>query len=261
MSLDLHLSPPDSATFWQQTQAYPLERDRWNAYLNQLSLNAILPLLREDFPQVKTAANLTHIWAFVNGTALTVDGVRLVLIPTEAIDQDEFRIPQEWIDLPSWVADYYLSVQVEPDQGLVKLWGYATHHTIKSSGQLDFSDRTYSLNQDLLKDFGLLWLSRELCPQEPIRAEVPVLELIPLEQANQLIERLSNPSIILPRLSVPFQLWGALMEHGGWRQKLYQHRQGIQSQESVMEWLRTGVSNLLGWERLDLQPSTVGASS
>ncbi len=258
MSLDLLLPIPEPAQLWQQTQPYVIDRDRWTAYLNQLSLNAILPLLREDFPQAKQASHL-NIWAFVNGTALTANGVRLLIIPTEAIDQDEFRIPQEWIDLPSWAADYYLAVQVEPDQAWVKIWGYATHHTIKTAGQLDFSDRTYSLDHDLLKDFSLLWLSRELCPQEPIRSDIANVDRIALEQANHLIDRLGNSSVISPRLTVPFQWWGALMEHGGWRQKLYQHRQGIQSQDSVVQWLRTGVSNVLGWQCLEMQPSTIGA--
>lgn len=265
MSLDLLLPIPDPASLWQQTQFFAIPADRWNAYLNQLCVNAILPYLREEAPQARTALNaasLASIWTFVNGTAFTVNDLRIVVIPSEAINHDEFRVPQEWIDLPTWAADYYLAAQVEPDESWVKVWGIASHYTVKTLGQLDFNDRTYSLSTDFLKNPDLLWLSRDLCPQEPIRAAVADLEPLSLEQATQLIDRLGNPSLINPRLSVPFQRWGALMEHGGWRKKLYQHRQGIQSQESVLQWLSMGVSNLarqLGWERLEMQASMASA--
>jgi len=26
-------------------------------------------------------------------------------------------VPQEWVDIPEWAADYYLAVQVNPDSG------------------------------------------------------------------------------------------------------------------------------------------------
>lgn len=266
MSLELLLET-DPAQLWQQTQTTS-RQDSWIAYLNQLCITALLPWFQEEFPQAKTALNSasrSSVWAFVSGTAFNVGGLRFVVIPTEAIDHDEFRIPQEWIDLPSWAGDYYLAAQVEPDESCVKVWGYATHHTVKTRGRLDFNDRTYCLtSDDLLSDVGLLWLSRELCPQEPIRAEVPALPTLPLEQAKNLIDRLGNPELLSPRLAVPFQTWGALMEHGGWRQQLSQHRQGQPETQSILQWLQAGVSNVaqqLGWERVELQPSYAAARS
>ncbi len=76
-----------------------------------------------------------------------------------------------------------------------------------------------------------------------------------------MLDRLSNPAIV-PRLAIPFQLWGALLEHGGWRQQLAQRRQGLPAQTSVLDWMRTGVSALaqqLGWEQIELQPALSGA--
>ena len=35
-----------------------------------------------------------------------------MLIPSEAIDDSELEVPQEWVDIPSWAADYYLAVQI-----------------------------------------------------------------------------------------------------------------------------------------------------
>ena len=260
MSLDLFLESPPTI------QPYSVRHEGWTAYLNQVCLEALLPWFREESPRAKvwkSAATLPSFWAFVNGTAFEVNGLRFVVIPTEAIDEDELRIPQEWIDLPSWAGDYYLAAQVEPDDGLLRVWSYATHHTVKTRGRFESSDRTYCLS-DLSNDVGLLWLSRELCPQESIRAELAALPALPLEQANNLIDRLSNPEILAPRLSIPFQLWGALMEHGGWRQKLYQQRQGQHEQQSILQWLQSGISNFaqqIGWERVELQPSYAMARS
>ena len=70
--------------------------------------------------------------------------------------------------------------------------------------------------------------------------------------------------MITPRLAIPFRLWGALIQHGGWRQSLYQRRLGLPEQWSVLEWLQNGVSQLaenIGWGSLNLQLSAAGARS
>lgn len=266
MSLDLLLkfSEADQQQIWQQTQSFTVPSDRWNAYLNHLCLKALLPWLQESSQtQVcPNAAALPNIWSFVNGTAVTLNGLRLVIIPTEAIDRDELRIAQEWIDLPNWAADYYLAVQIEPDDCWVKVWGYTTHRILKTRGHYDVTDRTYTLPEDDLFNLSVLWLSRELVP-EATRADISPLPTLSVEQANNLLDRLSSPTLVMPRLAVPFQQWGALMQHSGWRQQLYQRRQG-RAESSVLQWLRTGGSNLaqqLGWERIALQPSFAAARS
>lgn len=65
-----------------------------------------------------------------------------------------------------------------------------------------------------------------------------------------MLERLGNPDLIFPRLSVPFSLWGTLLAHGGWRQKLYARRQGLAEQSSIRQWLQANLSDFaqtLGW--------------
>ncbi|MCU0549880.1 MAG: DUF1822 family protein [Leptolyngbya sp. Prado105] len=252
MSLDLFLET-DPSQLWQPN---------WTAYLNQLCLTALLPWFQSEAPNssVWVNTNVRHsFWNFVNGTAFTVNGLRFVVIPTEAIDHDELRIPQEWIDLPTWVGDYYLAAQVEPDEGWVSVWGYATHHSVKNQAQLDFNDRTYCLTSDQLANPELIWLTSDLCHPQ-LRAEVAALPGLSIKQANNLITRLSHPEILSPRLAIPFQSWGALMEHGGWRQRLYQSRLGL-AQPSILDWLQSGVPNLFNWERLELQPTTAAARS
>lgn len=235
--------------------------NRWRATLNQTVLDAILPWLRSEYaPQAKVwrPKSLASVWDVVNGTAITFDGLRLVLMPTTAIEADELRVSQEWVDLPSWVADYYVAVQVNVDEGWLRIDGYTTHQRLKEQASYDATDRTYSVDAaDLIQDINVLWVARELCLEEILRADVTALPALPLAQAENLLKRLGNPEITFPRLEVPFQLWGALLEHGGWRQRLYELRQGLPEQWSAQQWLQSGISYLaqqFGWSQMALQP-------
>ena len=55
----------------------------------------------------ESSPNTPAFWEFVNGTAILLNERRVVLIPSEAIDNRELEVPQEWVDIPSWVADFY----------------------------------------------------------------------------------------------------------------------------------------------------------
>ncbi|MBW4605025.1 MAG: DUF1822 family protein [Calothrix sp. FI2-JRJ7] len=226
----------------------------WQARLNQMCLDAFLAWLREE--QVENAiwtsqAALPSFWELINGTAIMCETIRIVLIPTAAIELEELRVPQEWVDIPSWVADYYIAAQVV-NGACVTITGYTTHRQLKTKGVYDAANRTYCLDEDdLIQDINVLWIARELCPEEILRESVASLPKLSLVQVNNLIERLGNSAVVFPRIAVPFQLWGALIEHGGWRQGLYERRQGWEEQWSIQQWLQTGVSNLaqqLGWE-------------
>lgn len=247
-----YLEIPEGA-LEQQTQAFSTSGAGWRARLNQVSLAAFLPWLQEErTAKVWTsAAALPSFWEFVHGTAIECEDVRLVLLPTTEIDLRELRVPQEWVDIRSWSADYYLAVQVNAEAGWIRVWGYTTHHQLKTKGAYDASDRTYSLDEDdLIQDLNVLWIARQLCPEEPLRAEIATVPALRLPQAENLLERLGNPAIIFPRLAVPFQLWAALLEHGGWRQRLYERRQGISNAWSVSQWLQSSLSSLaeqFGW--------------
>lgn len=256
----------DRTQAWRESQSFSRTGSRWNAYLNQICLKTFLNWLRLEYaPGAKAApsATLPSILEVVNGTAITLDDTRFVLVPTETIDLSELRVPQEWVDIPSWVADYYLAVQVDPDEGLVTIWGYTTHEQLKRSGSYDPQDRTYCLAQeDLIQNLSVLWVARQVCPEEQTRRAIAPLPALPLAQAENLITRLGNPDVINPRLAVPFELWGALLEHGGWRQSLYHRRMGYPEQWSILQWLQKGVSEAaqqLGWGQVELQPSLAAA--
>jgi hypothetical protein len=262
----LEISAQEQNQAWENSQSFSLPSSRWNAYLNQICLTTVLPWLQEEYaPKAKVWPNnaaLPSFWEVVNGTAIVLDNTRFVLIPSEAIDQSELRVPQEWVDIPSWVADYYLAVQVNPDERCVVIWGYATHEQLKQ-GFYDVSDRTYSLPQKkLILDLNVLWVARQLAREEITRAEVTFSTSLSLVQTENLLQRLGNPAIIEPRLAVPFELWGYLLEHGGIRQQLYSRRMGLPEQQSILNWLRAGVSEIaqqIGWKKIELQPGFTGA--
>lgn len=259
----LRLDVPSSSSV-HSALAFSTAGSRRRAILNQMACDAFLPWLRTEqgisahvWPHTIALAS---IWELVDGTAITFGSTRMVLLPTLAMDGEEIRVPQEWVDLPVWQADYYLAVQVNPDEHWIQITGYTTHHRLKTIAQYDASDRTYSLTlDDLIQDLNILWLAQEFCPTEPLRVEVASLPHLPLAQANSLIERLGNPELIFPRLAVPFHLWGALLSHGGWRQRLYERRQGATEQWSIPQWFQSGVSTIaqqLGWGQAELHLAT-----
>ena len=263
----LEISEAEKTKIWEQSQAFSSVNRRWNAYINRLSLNTVLPWLREEyaadatvFPALKA---LPSIWEVVNGIGISLGTTRIALIPSEALDLSELRVPQEWVDIPNWSADYYLAVQVNLEEGYIRIWGCTTHAQLKTMGSYDASDRAYCLNgEDLISNLSILWMAREICPEEVTHLETAPLPELSATQAENLLQRLGNPRLILPRLAVPFQTWGALLEHGGWRQRLYEQRQGAQQQWSIRQWVQSGVSDFaqkFGWGSVELQPTLAGA--
>ncbi|MBD2195519.1 MULTISPECIES: DUF1822 family protein [Calothrix] len=266
----LEIPEAEQNQIWQQSQGFSSNNRCWIAYLNRLSLNTFLPWLQTEYaPNAAVFPNLAtlpSIWEVVNGVGISWEGKRLVLIPSEAMDLSELRVPQEWVDIPSWTADYYLAVQVNVEEGYIRIWGYTTQILLKSMGSYDASDRAYCLDgADLISHLNILWMASQICPDEATRPEeiAPLPELA-IAQVQNLLQRLGNPELILPRLAVPFSTWGAILEHGGWRQRLYEQRQGQQQQWSISQWLQTGVSDFaqkFGWASIDSQINYAGARS
>ncbi|MDZ8035745.1 DUF1822 family protein [Nostoc sp. DedSLP04] len=252
-----------------QEQPYSTAGACQRGWINQKCLQAFLPWFQEEIaPTARVYPNsaaLPSFWEVVNGTAISFDRDRLVLIPTLAMDDDELRVPQEWVDIPEWIADYYIAVQVNPDDGWIKIFGYTTHQILKTKGVYDAGDRTYSLeSEDLIPDINVLWVTRQLDRSEALRAEIAPIDPIGKTQAENLLERLGDRDVKFPRLAVPFSLWGALLAHSGWRKKLYELRQGLLIQRSIPQWLQTGVANLAqqwGWEKREFVMVPAGMRS
>ena len=236
---------------------------RWQTYLNQLVLDTFIEYAREEQEEtVAKVENLQSINELINGVAIAVGDARIILIPSEAEDLEELRVPQEWIDVPQLAGDYYVAVQVNVDDSYLRIWGYTTHRQLKESGEYSFSDRSYSLaGADIIGDISALWVARELCPDEVTRADITVLTEITSQQADNLIQRLGNKENRLPRLAIPFTMWGALIANDAWRDRLVGQRRG-KAGISILKWLKAEASNLLpdiGWRQVEFQPSTLGA--
>lgn len=225
----LPIEPQIQARAWQQSRRFSTAAAQWNAYLNQLCLQTLLPYLHEDMPQINIAPAAALNWEFVNGSAVVWEQQshqqRLVLVPTETIDLDEIRIPQEWVDIPRWVADYYLAVQVNPDESWLRLGGFVTHSQLKQRASLDAIDRTYCLDgTDLIPDLSLLWLSQQFGrasgQNEATRAELPELPRLSVAELDDLVQQLNRLDLSHLRLAVTFERWAALLEHDDWQQRL-----------------------------------------
>ncbi|MEM6610751.1 MAG: DUF1822 family protein [Cyanobacteria bacterium P01_C01_bin.72] len=262
--LELDQSTIDHA--WLESQKAGNNTSRWQNYLNRVALAVFLPWLQtEEDPRAKAVLSESEqavIWEVVNGTAIAINNAQLVLIPSEAADLQELRVSQEWIDLPQWTADYYLAAEVNVDAGYVRVWGYATHQQLKQ-GAFSHSDRTYSLtNEQLMGDINALWVARQLCPDEITQTAVAPLAELATEKVENLIERLGSPTQLLPRLAVPFDTWGALMQNPQYRRRLVARRCGMLPKTPVLQWVEQGLSKLateLGWRQIELTPSSEGA--
>ncbi|MEM8778362.1 MAG: DUF1822 family protein [Cyanobacteria bacterium P01_G01_bin.49] len=238
--LSLELSPEDIEKAWPAEAQFSSNISKWNAYLNRLCLQTIIRYLETE-SEFKVIVNsdekLASIWEVVNGTPITFDGTKLVIIPSEAIDTAEFRVPQEWVDIPEWVADYYLAVQINSDDGWLRVWGYTTHKQLKDKGIYDESDRSYSIDgEDVIESLDVMWMARELCPHE--RGEVQPLPNLPVTEVDTLLEQLSQEDIYYsPRLEIPFTQWGALLVNEDWRKRLHKERIISQTRKQIVKKL------------------------
>jgi Protein of unknown function (DUF1822) len=226
----LQISPQQRSTTWQQSLDFSTVWGRWNAYLNQLCLDTCLTWLKaEHLPSIKAHLE-PALWGTLNGSILTVDNIRIALIPSESIDRSELEVAQEWVDVPSLAADYYLGVQIAPDCQEIVIYGYTTHQQLKNKGSYDAQERTYCLDiDDLNPDLNALWLSYPHYTSSQTQAALTAIPTLDPARAEALIARLTNPDLIMVRLEVPFQTWAALLDNPQWRKRLSQQRQTANS--------------------------------
>ncbi|WP_341735331.1 DUF1822 family protein [Microcoleus sp. CAWBG640] len=207
------------------TQDYSYEAAHHRAFLNRLTLAVLLPEFSAASETSVQLASSENLWEFVTGFALNLGKSRLVIIPSETIDTDELSVPQEWVDIPELAADYYLAVQVNLEDGWLRVWGFSTHRKLKTEGRYDAGDRTYSLDvEDVFDRLNTLWVSLKLCQGE--KAFIESLPALSSNQIERLLAELGKPSLYSPRLKIPFAQWGALLAADNSRQELYQRRLG-----------------------------------
>ena len=260
---------------WQRAQRHSNATARCNAYLNDLCLNTFVPWLEAWLEEEQSAeenstfqpscisifpeSSLPSLWEFVNGSVIKLGKIRLALIPSESNDLEEFCIPQEWVDLPSWRADYYLAVQVSADnqdESWMRMWGYVTHHNVKKKGIYDESDRAYYIaQQHLAEDLTIMLLE----PEPVLNKQIQVESVFNLSEkiASNLLTKLGKSSVYFPQTAVSFEQWAALLANEQWRQELYERRlrqfvaAGTHKQTSINlgQWFQEVFE--AGWQSLD----------
>ncbi|NEQ50070.1 MAG: DUF1822 family protein [Leptolyngbya sp. SIO3F4] len=238
--------PPDEQTkCWQSSQTLAGPRRNQEFYLNQLCIHSFLPWFQQHYaPEAREWPNqdgLLPIWNLVNGSCVLVGARRIVLVPVDTLDSDGLDVPQEWVDIPTWAAHYYLAVQMDLEERWLRVWGYTTHRSLKQTATYDPMDRTYCLpTQKLSRDLNVFWTIVQGDPgkePQPVIGQLPVLSPA---QASSLLEQVNQT--MFPRLSLPFEEWGALLSSDTWRQSIAQRP--LDNAETAMT---TGVTVLGNW--------------
>lgn len=237
-------------------QNYSNETGCKYAYLNNLCLNAFLRWMQDNLGLATSVSIFPHrevlpkIWEFVNGCGIKFGDKRLVLIPSDGIDIEDFAVPQEWVDIPNWAADYYLPIQVDLEKQYLHCWGLISQQSLRAKADYDPIYRLYYVERDwIIPNLEALGIALNLCPDE--KGKVTALPKLSATEAEGLIEELSKPSLYSSRLKVQFEKWGALLNDNHWLQKLHERRLPSVSPaiHSLSRWLDGVVE--AGWQTFE----------
>ena len=271
---DLALIYPEQVFLEFQPEKIPQETQNhnysnataaWRSYLNSLCLNTCLEYFQTETdsqsqnPHIWSENDLPSIWNVVNGSAIEFNSQRLILIPQEANDFSELRVPREWVDLPQWVGHYYLGVEINVSESWLRICGYTTHQQLKEIGEHDFTDETYSIPiEELTEDLTAMLAAIELfTTPKPVVETLPNLSESEIETLLQIFNQ-SNP--YSPRLDVPFSQWGTFINNDKLRKKLYQQQQSENQVTEIAQTITNVAINLgqwfdsvfeAGWQSLD----------
>jgi Protein of unknown function (DUF1822) len=190
--------------------------------LNQRCLKAIAKYLTEsldlDVEPIFPSAELERAFVstLVNGFALSVSGIKIAFIPTLDLDLAGFEVQQEWVDLSQWMADYYVPVRIDLESNCLHLWGFISHQSLQKKSHLDRYLRSYEIEgTDPIGNLDSLWIACDLVASKiipPERGKIPSsTDLSPIEAATLIDLLHQDRSSFSPRLILPFEKWGALI--------------------------------------------------
>jgi hypothetical protein len=209
--------------------ARAIEANYSNRYAkSQAFLNYLCQVSFQDWMQIKyelknVEKSSPELWEFISGFSIQVNNKKLVLIPSDSRDIEGFSIEQEWIDIPSLAADFYLPVQVNIEERCLHIWGFISRVDVKKYAFYHPRSRKYLIDRNyLLDDFDIL---RDCCQfGESEKGTIDPLPLLSAEEAIELIQELSQPSNYSPRLNLSFEKWGALLNTNQWLEQLVYER-------------------------------------
>jgi Protein of unknown function (DUF1822) len=208
---------------------------KYHARLNRLSLYALQAWLQAEETELASqmqlfpsAEGLPWVWEIVNGTAFDLGTTRLVIIPSDLTDTEELNIPQEWLDVPNWVGNYYLAVRVDEANNRICIWGYIGEDEVKTFGRYDEVYRNYRIDREYLHtDLDLLWMDCQLHPTVPPKS--PDIPLVGSATVDRLIAQIATPAMFSPRLDLKFTDLVAILNSVEYLQKLYVKRNQLES--------------------------------
>jgi Protein of unknown function (DUF1822) len=218
---------------WISTDVNYSDTNLSQSALNQLCINQVSEHLRKSLDLAVESAfpsedkSLLFVSKLVNGFVLSISDVRIAFIPTQDLDLMGFEVPQEWVDLSNWAADYYVPIQVDFDGNYLHLWGFISHQYLQKRAILDRSLRVYEVDSsDLISSLDSLWIAcdlvstRTIAPERGIVSQLTSLSQLDMQVSIDLLKQ--HRSIFSPRLVLPFEQWGAVINSPEYL-NIYQH--------------------------------------
>jgi hypothetical protein len=170
--LTLYIPDAIDEQAWQSASRASNVDERWNIYLNQLLRQVLIPELQIDWPMLRLA-DASPEAAAINGVMVELNQKKMVLIPSRTIGDREVLIPQAWIDSPNHRGDYFISIQINPDEQLLTCSGYVTHQMVQARASYDQNSNCYELDSAyLIPDLAALWVIQQVNPMEVTQAAV-----------------------------------------------------------------------------------------
>jgi|GEM_PF-5893550 len=225
----LELTEEDKKIAYLPKYRYTNEVAHHNAYLNQLCLNKVINWLENESiftekPEIyPDQDSIKVIWEFLNGTAIKLGETKLILIPSEMVDNSEFMVQAEWVESHQLKGDYYIACYLNLVESYLEIWGYTTHKTLSQKENYDAIERAYIISREqIIDDLNIIQTAKELNLKET--GVIPSYLSLGEQTAMNLIEKLSEPSLYSPRFNLPFSQWLSLIEKPNYRDELYKQR-------------------------------------
>jgi Protein of unknown function (DUF1822) len=228
----------------QQANKFSEHSARPTAYLNLLAQKLLLPYLQGYDSNSQLASYCDDFWSFgINGSKISMNNQYCIILPSNTLDLDEFRIPQEWVDCPDLAAEFYLAVDIDNENKLARIWGYTTFNQLKLIGKYCSRDRSYYLEHSQIHtDINSLWLLHKYYLSELTRPDCTISPPITLERFTNILEDLSKTNLLFLRRSLDFQEWSAILTNPHWCKLLREKRM-----LATPEIRRINITHLSGW--------------
>ncbi len=241
------------------------DRERRSVNLSQVDLNLLCTIaikkwisraveleVKSIFPCCLGGKDtLELISKLVNGFALQIGQTKVVFIPNDAIDLTEFEVPQEWVDLPNWAADYYVPIRVDLERKHLHLWGFVAYHDLKNKAEFDRVFHNYHpIESATIANLDLLVAACELQAigdTSPVQLGIDRLpELTPTALENTIQYLQQRQSHRSPRLDLPFIQWGAILNSSQSLERYLNPETDLSTW-----WTSTKIAICEGWETLE----------